>query len=439
MSDYWDDILRQGQQMADNFQAQCDADAEHNARADKINSLISKLRIARQQRDQAIQQNIVLSKKVAETSKMALDHATHAAERSKQAAESSKQAAESSKTSLVDATRAAEISKLAADSSKMAADNALLALEYSKKAAKYSDLFTNKKCEHIVDRLDYQQMQGLVPYYLHPHLTHLISHQAVLIEALRTVCANSGMSEEDITKMLQATNEVTDSVKNLCSTREMAAALREDLQKWKDSRMPTSDFVAIYKDNKNPEILNDIADKIIVERHGQLNEVLRHHFDSTYRTMDWLSLPVNPMKDGEQQPKGYKKIQAQDVSKLCGSHPRLVHAFNQQEKQSTQKIQELQEENRQLRSDFVTKAREVSGLTRDLAHHMAQSAAFRQQLSSVEPTNPLVTDSHLRQRVAQAAYDQLARSDFKDWAIVKEVGVNTAINEITGLTKSNAG
>lgn len=54
--------------------------------------------------------------------------------------------------------------------------------------------------------------------------------------------------------------------------------------------------------------------------------------------------------------------------------------------------------------------------------HMAQAAAFRQQLAAVDPSNPLVTDAGLSQRVADVAYDQFAATGFKDWAIVREVG-----------------
>ena len=71
-------------------------------------------------------------------------------------------------------------------------------------------------------------------------------------------------------------------------------------------------------------------------------------------------------------------------------------------------------------------AREISELTRHAAEHMAQAAAFRQQLEVADPSNPYVTDAHLRQRVAQTAYDQLARTDFKDWSVVRQVAISLA-------------
>lgn len=61
-------------------------------------------------------------------------------------------------------------------------------------------------------------------------------------------------------------------------------------------------------------------------------------------------------------------------------------------------------------------------LTKACAQHMAQSSAFRAQLSEADPSNPLLVDSSLRQRVADVAYAQLAATDFKDWSVVREVG-----------------
>ncbi len=66
--------------------------------------------------------------------------------------------------------------------------------------------------------------------------------------------------------------------------------------------------------------------------------------------------------------------------------------------------------------------RENETLIKNCAQHMAQSHAFRAQLAEVDPTNPLLIDSALRQRVSDVAYERLAATDFKDWSVVKEVG-----------------
>lgn len=65
---------------------------------------------------------------------------------------------------------------------------------------------------------------------------------------------------------------------------------------------------------------------------------------------------------------------------------------------------------------------EVAKLTKACAQHMAQSAAFRAQLTVADPENPLVTDGALRQRVADVAYDQFAATGYKDWNGIREVG-----------------
>jgi len=67
---------------------------------------------------------------------------------------------------------------------------------------------------------------------------------------------------------------------------------------------------------------------------------------------------------------------------------------------------------------------EVASLTKSCAQHMAQAAAFRQQLTAVDPTNPLATDGSLRQRVADRAYEELAATNFKDWSVVRQVGAS---------------
>lgn len=64
----------------------------------------------------------------------------------------------------------------------------------------------------------------------------------------------------------------------------------------------------------------------------------------------------------------------------------------------------------------------LSSVTRDCAHHMAQAAAFKEQLTQADPTHPLITDPGLRQRVAEEAYRRLEQNGGKDWSVVKEVG-----------------
>lgn len=60
--------------------------------------------------------------------------------------------------------------------------------------------------------------------------------------------------------------------------------------------------------------------------------------------------------------------------------------------------------------------------TKNSVMHLAQAAAFRQQLTMAEPSNPMVTDSDLRQRVSETAYALFEQSDFTDWNGVRELG-----------------
>lgn len=68
-------------------------------------------------------------------------------------------------------------------------------------------------------------------------------------------------------------------------------------------------------------------------------------------------------------------------------------------------------------------------LIRDCAHHMAQSAAFREQLTHIDPQNPLVVDADLRRRIAEEAYAQLEMNKGVDWNVVREVGKTFKIPE----------
>ncbi|MEO8136736.1 MAG: hypothetical protein ABI831_22525 [Betaproteobacteria bacterium] len=75
---------------------------------------------------------------------------------------------------------------------------------------------------------------------------------------------------------------------------------------------------------------------------------------------------------------------------------------------------------------------ELSRVIRDCAHHMAQSAAFREQLTQVDPENPLIRDAALRRRIADEAYRQLELNGGSDWNVVKEVGRTFSIPNRTG-------
>lgn len=67
-------------------------------------------------------------------------------------------------------------------------------------------------------------------------------------------------------------------------------------------------------------------------------------------------------------------------------------------------------------------AHKLDVIARDCAHHMAQSAAFREQLRQVQPDHPLLQDAALRRRIADVAYEHLLATDPPDWNVVKEVG-----------------
>ena len=89
------------------------------------------------------------------------------------------------------------------------------------------------------------------------------------------------------------------------------------------------------------------------------------------------------------------------------------------------KLSEL-ERHAQLVEDKLTK------IVRDCAHHMAISAAYREELSKACPSSPLVLDAGLRRLIADTAFARLEASDPVDWGGVGDVGKNWSKLTSTG-------
>ncbi len=89
------------------------------------------------------------------------------------------------------------------------------------------------------------------------------------------------------------------------------------------------------------------------------------------------------------------------------------------------KLTEL-ERHAQLVEDKLTR------IVRDCAHHMAISAAYREELSKACPSSPLVLDAGLRRLIADTAFARLEASDPVDWGVVGDVGKNWSKLTSTG-------
>lgn len=112
------------------------------------------------------------------------------------------------------------------------------------------------------------------------------------------------------------------------------------------------------------------------------------------------------------------RVKDEAIAKLQATVENL-RASNEVLRKERAMLNQLAENNQVLESG---KDLEIKELVKDCAHHLAQSRAFRRQLTNVDPFNPLVTDSALRQRLSERAYEMLAATDFKDWSVVRKVG-----------------
>lgn len=91
-----------------------------------------------------------------------------------------------------------------------------------------------------------------------------------------------------------------------------------------------------------------------------------------------------------------------------------------------EQVEELKAANARLSEEVGRQKRGGESLSRDCAHHLAQSAAFRSQLEQVDPSNPLIRDPAMRKRVAELAHEALLSTG--DWAAVREVGRTFLMN-----------
>lgn len=112
-----------------------------------------------------------------------------------------------------------------------------------------------------------------------------------------------------------------------------------------------------------------------------------------------------------------------------------------------QRVRQLVEERRAAQADLdrtkaalaaahalLTKLQQNEAkLIRDCAHHMAQSAAFREHLAALDAEHPLIADRQLRQRVAELGYQALMTT--KSWDAVREVGA-TILDRDTERSKA---
>ena len=162
-----------------------------------------------------------------------------------------------------------------------------------------------------------------------------------------------------------------------------------------------------------------MKDKIEPQRTSEINAVILAHLQKSYGIHDWMGTSI---AGNAATPSDAEKISRERVQEICETIYYPMHLGKTLEKFTSAKMDKLEKDLKKTEKENTRNADKVELLIRDLAHHMAQSSAFRQQLTLVQPDNPLVTDPLLRQRVAEAAYEQLARTDFYDWDVVREVG-----------------
>jgi hypothetical protein len=97
---------------------------------------------------------------------------------------------------------------------------------------------------------------------------------------------------------------------------------------------------------------------------------------------------------------------------------------------------ELQAENARLLQELTDLRVELERITRDCAHHLAQSTAFRTHLAAAEPRHPLILDSDLRRRIAEAAYKVFGAT--RDWKAVRDVGATFEMPRSEHLREADA-
>lgn len=113
-----------------------------------------------------------------------------------------------------------------------------------------------------------------------------------------------------------------------------------------------------------------------------------------------------------------------EANKLIAAANERIQKAEGEAKALTAQINENTEAMSHATSLVAKQKRDIAALNMTCAHHMAQAAAFRQQLLLADPQNPLIVDSGLRERVADAAYSQLVANNFTDWSVVKQVGAS---------------
>lgn len=120
---------------------------------------------------------------------------------------------------------------------------------------------------------------------------------------------------------------------------------------------------------------------------------------------------------------------AVEASKDAAQAKAALVAANSETVAARSEMDAMREELEAAHARIASQERALESMTRDCVHHMAQSAAFRENLAQANPGHPLVVDVELRRRVAVHAYDEfvLAGAGSNRWNIVREVGRNWAM------------
>ena len=404
MSDPWGDLLKLGAEQAQAFYAQCDEDERVSREDHRIASLKGQLRKSEFDKEKLQERLAYMTDLAHIRSKSSLDKTLIAEEYAKKSFESTKDSLASTKLAL-----AAKMEAL--ESSKEALASELEGLEIAKMALAHQENSNLIRTDLNIVRSSFLQQMML-------HVNHLLARQAVCTNILEKFASNAGMNESELSDLRQAIVTASDKVYRSNDLNGLNQAFYKDLIDLDKSRLTPYQYIEQIG-KINPENRKMMKDKIEPQRTSEINAVILAHLQKSYGIHDWMGTSI---AGNAATPSDAEKISRERVQEICETIYYPMNLGKTLEKFTSAKMDKLEKDLKETQEENTRSAKFVKLLTRDLAHHMAQSSAFRQQLTLAQPDNPLITDPLLRQRVAHAAYEQLAQTDFCDWDVVREVG-----------------
>lgn len=122
----------------------------------------------------------------------------------------------------------------------------------------------------------------------------------------------------------------------------------------------------------------------------------------------------------EQLTKEFDKKLAQELNEKVAAANKIINAGNENLINAEFKLATALAEIQSITVKLAQREQQMEKLQRDCVLHAAKSAVFRQQLLEAEPLNPMIADSAIPKRIAEAAYEKLVANKFTDWTVVKQ-------------------